>query len=149
MRTINRVIIHCTATPDTAEGANVGFREINEMHAKRGFKDSATGISLGYHYLVARDGLIIAGRPESSTGAHVRGHNRDSLGIAWVGTLRMTDMQTASLLLLCTTIKNRLCLSYDDFWGHHEFTDLKTCPNIPMNLFRETLKLYGLVLNRD
>ena len=40
---------------------------------------------IGYHYLIKLDGTVQEGRPINKIGAHVGGHNRDSIGIAYVG----------------------------------------------------------------
>jgi N-acetyl-anhydromuramyl-L-alanine amidase AmpD len=45
---------------------------------------------IGYHYLVQRDGVIRLGRPEWRIGAHVRGHNKESIGIAVIGNFEET-----------------------------------------------------------
>ena len=39
----------------------------------------------GYHYLIRRDGSLEYGRPEWARGAHVRGHNDRSIGVAYEG----------------------------------------------------------------
>ena len=43
---------------------------------------------VGYHILVHPDGRVDKGRPFSMIGAHARGHNRSSIGIAYIGGLR-------------------------------------------------------------
>ena len=42
---------------------------------------------IGYHYLVAIDGTVHAGRDVDIAGAHCRGHNRNSIGVCYVGGL--------------------------------------------------------------
>ena len=76
MRDINRIIVHCTATP---EGRDVSVGEVRTWHLARNFSD------VGYHYLITLNGTVEVGRPESKVGAHVRGHNKDSIGIAYAG----------------------------------------------------------------
>ncbi len=78
MRAINEIIIHCTAT---AEGRNVTVDELRAWHKQRGFQD------IGYHYVVTLDGDIVNGRPITMCGAHCKGHNANSIGIAYVGGL--------------------------------------------------------------
>ena len=70
------IAVHCSATRPTAI---MGVREIHRMHVDRGFA------CVGYHYVIRRDGTIERGRPEDKMGAHVEGHNRDSLGICLIG----------------------------------------------------------------
>jgi len=76
MREINKVVIHCAATkPDM----DIGVKEIDRWHRQRGF------FSVGYHYVIRRDGVTEMGRPEEVVGAHARGHNKDSIGVCLVG----------------------------------------------------------------
>lgn len=76
-RTINEIIIHCTATP---EGQDVTVEQIRADHIKnRGFAD------IGYHYVVYRNGHVIEGRDVDKIGAHCTNHNAHSIGIAYVG----------------------------------------------------------------
>ena len=53
MRKINKVIIHCSATP---EGKDYTVADIDRWHRERGFNE------IGYHYVVYRDGSVHAGR---------------------------------------------------------------------------------------
>ena len=70
------IAVHCSATRPTAL---MGVRDIHRMHVERGFA------CVGYHYVIKRDGTIERGRPEDKMGAHVEGHNRDSLGVCLIG----------------------------------------------------------------
>jgi N-acetylmuramoyl-L-alanine amidase len=70
------IAVHCSATRPTAL---MGVRDIHRMHVERGFA------CIGYHYVIKRDGTIERGRPEDKMGAHVEGHNRDSLGVCLIG----------------------------------------------------------------
>jgi len=49
------------------------------MHRARGWK------KIGYHYVVYRDGSVHEGRPVNEVGAHVYGHNANSIGVVYVG----------------------------------------------------------------
>jgi N-acetylmuramoyl-L-alanine amidase len=76
MRTINLIVIHCTASQN---GEFVSVDTIRGWHIARGFRD------IGYHYVIDVDGSVGVGRPEDQVGAHVEGHNATSIGIALVG----------------------------------------------------------------
>ena len=77
MRDINRIIIHCSAT---REGQDIDAATIKRWHTEdRGWSD------IGYHYVIRLDGCLEAGRPLDRTGAHVKGHNKDSIGICYIG----------------------------------------------------------------
>ena len=77
MRRINKIIIHCSATPPAMD---VGVAVIREWHVLgNGWSD------IGYHYVIRRDGSLETGRPLEQPGAHTAGHNRDSIGICLAG----------------------------------------------------------------
>lgn len=78
MRTINSIIIHCTATKPLA---HINVNDVRRWHRERGFSD------IGYHYLILVDGTVEAGRPLSAIGAHCKGHNAHSVGVCYVGGL--------------------------------------------------------------
>lgn len=78
MRTVKRIVVHTTAT---REGQPVTVEDIDEWHKDRGWK------GIGYHHVVYLDGTVHEGRPEAEVGAHVFGHNADSIGIVYVGGL--------------------------------------------------------------
>lgn len=52
---------------------------------------------IGYHVVIDVDGSIHTGRHIDEQGAHVAGHNVDSIGICMVGTDRYTLAQWSSL----------------------------------------------------
>ncbi len=76
MRTINLIVVHCSATPPTLD---VGVDWIRSVHRQKGYAD------VGYHHVVRRDGRREAGRAEQRIGAHVYGHNHNSIGVCLVG----------------------------------------------------------------
>ena len=124
MRTINKIIIHCSATK---EGNNVTASTIDQWHKDRGWK------GIGYHYVVALDGTIEYGRSIYETGAHVKNHNEGSIGICYIGGLdssmtakdTRTPEQKESLLLLLKTLKKMHPNA--TIHGHNEFS-AKACP---------------------
>jgi hypothetical protein len=75
-RRIKEIVIHCSATKP---GMDVGVDEIRAWHLAKGWSD------IGYHYVITRNGEIQGGRPEDIPGAHVKGHNAESLGVCLVG----------------------------------------------------------------
>ena len=135
MRNIRKIVVHCTASPDDLD---IGFKQINQWHKERGWA-SPSGVSCGYHYIIRRDGRFERGRPDHETGAHVRGNNSDSLGVVWVGTKYPSGKQYMALLELLRTLMKKYKLSILDIYGHSEFDDKKTCPNLDMNWLRAEL----------
>jgi len=83
---------------------------VRGWHLERGFSD------IGYHFLIlngyvtpeklragaqgynpSADGVLATGRPLSRMGAHVRGYNYGSIGIALVGVAAFTEKQMETL----------------------------------------------------
>jgi len=75
MRKIDKIIVHCTATP---EGRHTTVEDVRRWHLDRGWSD------IGYHFLIYLDGSLHEGRPIKKTGAHCKGHNEGSIGIAYL-----------------------------------------------------------------
>lgn len=82
MRLINEIIIHCAATAPTwmnDQPTSAKVAEIRRWHKARGWRD------IGYHFVIDRDGTVAEGRGVSVTGAHVKGRNRNTIGICLLG----------------------------------------------------------------
>jgi len=129
MRTINEIIIHCSATK---EGNKISAATIDKWHKDRGWR------CIGYHYVVRIDGSIEYGRPVQDIGAHVKGRNKHSIGVCYIGGLdadmepkdTRTRDQKESLLYLLKTLKR---LHPDaTIHGHREFAN-KACPCFDAN----------------
>ena len=124
MRTINEIIIHCTATPPSM---HVDKATLDRWHGARGFREC------GYHYIVHQDGTVERGRALEMQGAHCLGHNPFSVGVVYVGGLSedmiatdtRTDAQKQALNRLCLLLKLRFPRA--DIYGHREFAT-KACP---------------------
>lgn len=124
MRQIEKIIIHCTATP---EGRAVTVKDVDTWHRQRGFS------GIGYHYLIGLNGEVWKGRPLEIPGAHVVGHNAKSIGVCYAGGLdrsmnpkdTRTAAQKASLLKLLKELKAKFPGA--TIHGHREFA-AKACP---------------------
>lgn len=126
MRTINKIIIHCSATP---QGKHFTVEDIDQWHRQRGFA------SIGYHYVIYLDGTVHQGRPEALQGAHTLGQNAHSIGICYIGGVAAdgkTPLDTRT-----TAQKNALVKLVDELGarypkatihGHREFAN-KACPS--------------------
>jgi N-acetyl-anhydromuramyl-L-alanine amidase AmpD len=77
-RPINLIVIHCSATRITR---SYTVDDCRRDHRNRGFAD------IGYHYYITRDGVVHAGRPLYTEGAHAVGYNRYCIGICYEGGL--------------------------------------------------------------
>ena len=127
MRPIDEVILHCTATP---WGREVDIAEVRRWHTQGNkWRD------VGYHYLIQLDGSLQVGRPIDEAGAHVRGRNASTIGVAYVGGLQsdgtpadtMTPEQEETFehlfFALQLTLGRPLELS-----GHCDHDKKKKCP---------------------
>ena len=138
MRPIDTIFVHCSATrPDWMAGQSAEAKrdEIDRWHKQRGFK-SITGVHIGYHYVIDRDGIIVAGRPVDEIGAHVKGHNTGSIGICLIGghgsneNDRFTDHYTANQAVSLHNLIDRLRAEHPGIKqvrGHNEVA-AKACP---------------------
>lgn len=112
-RKINKIIIHCAATPNLKP---IKASAIDAMHVVRKFRRSRDAISrfnsgmtaIGYHYVIETDGNIAFGRDLEEVGAHVQGSNSDSIGVCLIGTDQFTEAQWASLKQLLITMASKL-----------------------------------------
>ena len=103
-RTINRIIVHCTATP---EGRIETVESIRRMHKAKGWAD------IGYHYLIGLNGERWNGRNVNLVGAHCEGYNANSIGVCYVGGCdknmkakdTRTDKQKAALIALLKDLR--------------------------------------------
>lgn len=117
--TPTRIIIHCSATPN---GRGVSAEEIERWHVRdNGWSD------IGYHGVIELTGIFVPGRNDDTSGAHVRGHNHDSLGLCLVGTDKFTGPQWDTLLRTLEWWQHRHGISDADIFGHNEFAN-KLCP---------------------
>lgn len=123
-----KIILHYTATPP---GRDVDADTIRGWHLDRGFSD------IGYHFVVRLDGTIEQGRPLHLIGAHTKGQNHDSVGIAYVGGLdeegcdTMNIDQDISVRRLIMAV--RTIYGYDlTLHGHLEFKNT-LCPGFDVN----------------
>lgn len=76
MRKIDYIVVHSSASP---EGREDTVEDIHRWHKARGFKD------IGYHFIIELDGIVFEGRPISQQGAHVKGFNKNSIGVCYIG----------------------------------------------------------------
>ena len=136
MRKINEIIVHCAAT---REDRDFTVEDITRWHKARGFA------TIGYHYVIYRDGSIHEGRPLEQIGAHCVGHNKHSIGICYIGGCASdgktpkdtrTPEQKEALLALLRRLKARFPNA--TIHGHRDFA-AKACPSF--DAFREYRQL--------
>ena len=128
MRKIDKIIVHCSGT---SEFQDFDITNIKDWHVNgNGWSD------VGYHFIIKLDGTIQDGRPIKKIGAHVKGKNRSSIGICYIGGMNRdmtewedtrTEKQKESLLLLINDLKERFPNTI--VYGHKDFTNKKLCPS--------------------
>ena len=140
---IDTIIIHCS---DMEWGSSSAYRL---LHQSFGWED------VGYHYIIQNcfpsenDYLqkrpnfnIDKGRSNSYCGAHVKNHNKNSIGICLVGKRVFSNMQFQSLILLIQKLKEKYPIKH--ITGHYEYDTAqeqgKTCPNIDMDYLRALIE---------
>jgi hypothetical protein len=125
MRKIDELVWHCSATP---EGREVSSAEITHWHKARGFK------TIGYHYLVHLDGTVEKCRDIGHIGAHVAGHNTNTIGACYIGGVdahlkpkdtRTKDQKRAMRELTVSLIREHRLTKVS---GHRDYA-AKACPS--------------------
>lgn len=124
MRLIDKIIVHCSDSPDNAKFT---AKDVKQWHTTPSKTDPSKPWSdIGYHFVVERDGSLSNGRRVETVGSHVAGHNATSIGICMMGRDHFTPEQYASLerllKILVHTFNARV-------YGHRDFNKGKTCPN--------------------
>ena len=125
MRSINFIVIHCSAV---RPGQTSSAADIDRWHRSRGWK------GIGYHFVVRRDGTVETGRPIEEVGAHVKGHNKYSIGICYEGGLdaagRPADTRTSEQVKALRELVEMLHKAFPKalIVGHHDLDPTKPCP---------------------
>jgi len=120
------IVIHCTQTPDTMD---IGANEIKKWHKNRGFD------TIGYHFVIRRDGHVEKGRSINAVGAHAVAVNGTSIGVALVGggtkdmgwENNFTEIQFESLKELLEKLMSDFRIK--KVIGHYQVDDKKECPS--------------------
>jgi N-acetylmuramoyl-L-alanine amidase len=97
MRKIAKIIVHHTAVDASLE-------QLRRSVQRRGYSD------IPYHFVVMPDGSVHATRPLERMGAHCKGHNADSVGVALMGNLDRvppTEAQVAALARLIADLRRK------------------------------------------
>lgn len=126
MRRIEKIIVHCSATP---ENKDFTVADIDRWHKARGFR------CIGYHYVIYRDGSVHQGRPIQEIGAHCSGQNARSIGVCYIGGVGADgktpkDTRTPQQRKALRELVDSLLKEYPGatIHGHYEFAN-KACPS--------------------
>lgn len=91
-RTIRKIVVHHTSTPDGGTDPAAMVRAIYYYHAvTRGWGD------IGYNYLIDKDGRIYEGRSggEGVVGGHAKQYAWGSIGVSLIGDYEQVDVPAA------------------------------------------------------
>ena len=124
-RVINEIIVHCTATrPEMV----LTIPLLKNWHEARGFN------GIGYHYVIDQQGNIYNTRDEKVKGAHCKGKNEASIGIAYIGGIDGSkavacDTRTFAQRRALVSLIVDICSRYDitSIAGHNKYAN-KDCP---------------------
>lgn len=140
MRYIDKIIIHCSATP---EFRDVTTDDLYSWHVvQNGWSD------IGYHFFIDLDGVLHNCRPVERSGAHTKGLNKNSIGICYAGGLdkqmnpkdTRNDAQKRALDLLIYDLMDEHIDA--TLHGHNEFSS-KACPSFDVQKeYKYTIDYY-------
>lgn len=138
---VENIVVHSTSRSYDSP-AWVRFRHI----FFRGWDDN------GYHYMIANgtqfteDGKLYKCRDEKYQGAHVKGHNQNTLSVSMVGDFdseKPTEKQMGTLIDFLAEKAVEYNLPAESIKGHREYPGVtKTCPgkNVDMDYIREHVR---------
>lgn len=138
MRTINNIVIHCTATqPDATVNA-----------IQRYWKNNLGWINPGYHFLIEADGSITQLLPIDKVSNGVQGHNHDSIHLSYIGGVdkndKATDTRTPAQYHAMTGLVKALHAVYPraKILGHRDFPRVnKGCPSFEVKTYLSDIKI--------
>ncbi|MCK4786181.1 MAG: N-acetylmuramoyl-L-alanine amidase [Desulfobacteraceae bacterium] len=125
-----RVIVHHSLTKDSG---TVSWGAIRKYHTQT-MKWTGIGYHAGVEQIMSGGELnyeVLMGRMWDRKGAHVRGHNHNSLSICFVGNYDKIaprkEMLEAGAKIIALWLK-LYGLTIDDIYTHHNFDIHKSCP---------------------
>jgi N-acetylmuramoyl-L-alanine amidase len=138
MRDIKNIVLHCTATPQTATIASIRAYWRNKLLWK----------NPGYHWIITPNGVAfqLLGTDKIANG--VAGHNKDSIHISYIGGIdkngkavdNRTNEQIETQIMLIKKLKamfpDAKILGHRDFPGVH-----KECPSFDVATWIKSLEL--------
>lgn len=137
MREIKYIVLHCTATPQTASTESIQkyWREV------LGWK------SPGYHYIIMPNGALIQLAKESEICNGVAGYNANSIHISYIGGVdgtapvdNRTAAQKAAQIKLLKTLKGKYPNAI--IQGHRDFPNVKkACPSFDVKSWLKSVNL--------
>ncbi|MGL4990781.1 MAG: N-acetylmuramoyl-L-alanine amidase [Sarcina sp.] len=132
------IILHHIAA--SRPGQTIPVTDVHQWHLANGWA------GIGYHFYITKDGKIYRGRPENAIGAHAKGSNIDSLGIAVEGEYQKENMPIAqrnAVEKLAGYLRGKY--NVENIKGHGEVM-ATSCPgkNYPLNSIRNNILTYPI-----
>ena len=119
-RKIELIVLHCS---DSDYEHHDHVSTINQWHKERGWS------MIGYNWFISKKHGIQKGRPVGMIPAHVRGHNKNSIGICLGGRKEFSKGQFKNLRILLAEIFSFYNLDLTNVVLHNQLDSRKTCPN--------------------
>ena len=123
VRNIQYLVIH-----HSASSLSTTLEDIRRWHI-----EEQDWVDVGYHWVIESDGSLLPGRSVYLMGAHVRGRNRESLGVCLVGdntveSRRWNKKQIKSLKELSKSCQ----MVFPDLKvvGHRDLNENTLCPGL-------------------
>ena len=140
MRSIKHIVIHCTATQQSAKIESI----------KRYWKETLGWKSPGYHFIIEPSGYISQLHPIEKPTNGVRGYNSNAIHLSYIGGVdednkpidNRTDEQIESMVHLVESLKDQ----FPDakILGHRDFPNVnKACPSFDVYSWLNEYKLNG------
>ena len=138
---IKFIVVHHT------RGSYDSVEAIRKFHKNvRGWED------IGYRWVIGDgkglvDGKLYKGRSEKFIGAHVLGHNKNSISVCLIGNLDKSPPTKKQLQTLFKFLKQKMRkynIPVKNILGHNEFAGVKkTCPGkfLDMNEVRKEVRV--------
>lgn len=126
MRTINYIVIHCTATQPDVKIESI----------KRYWRENLKWKNPGYHYMIKADGKTVNILPIDQISNGVAGWNSQIINISYIGGIdksgnpedTRTEEQKKSMIKLLKELKSKFPKA--KIQGHRDFPNVhKACPS--------------------
>lgn len=137
MRAINNIILHCTATPQSAKVDSI----------QRYWREHLKWKSPGYHWLISKDGTAHNLATDDKICNGVAGHNSTAIHISYIGGVDDSGKPVDNRTALQRSVMEELVRLYIKKYpgaavkGHNDFTKMKACPSFKVS---DWLKEIGL-----
>jgi N-acetylmuramoyl-L-alanine amidase len=138
MRKITRIVLHCTATPQTTTVASI----------QKYWKEKLKWKSPGYHHIILPDGTIVDILPIEKPSNGVAGHNMNSIHISYIGGVdpkgKAVDNRTQEQIEAQVALLKKYRSMFPEavICGHRDFPGVKKeCPSFDVKVWLTTVNL--------